>query len=367
MSSNYNKLFSPFKLGNLQLANRIVMAPMTRSRSTNNVPNELMVAYYSQRASAGLIITEGTSPAANGLGYPRIPGLYSPQQIQQWKLVTDAVHAQGSKIFVQLMHTGRITHPLNLPAGAKVVAPSAIAAATTQMYTDAQGMQPLPVPEALTTQGIAEAIAEYVHSAQSAIAAGFDGVELHGANGYLIDQFLNPTSNTRNDNYGGSAENRNRFVIEATAAVAHAIGKEKVGIRLSPFGAFNDVIGDDTTAEQFISLAASLKNTGILYIHVVDHSSMGAPAVPQSVKDGIRNAFGGTIILSGGYDAARAEADLEAGKGELVAFGKPFISNPDLVERFKNNIPLAPQDFTTFYTPGEKGYTDYPVAESVPA
>ena len=359
MSNHYRALFSPFTLGRLSLANRVVMAPMTRSRAINNIPNDLLVTYYAQRASAGLLITEGTSPSPNGLGYARIPGLYSAEQVNAWKKVTDAVHQRGGKIFVQLMHTGRITHPLNLPAGAKVVAPSAIAAATTPMYTDASGMQPLPVPEALSRQGIAATIAEFVHSAQSAIAAGFDGVELHGANGYLLDQFLNIASNTREDEYGGSAENRNRFVTELTAAVANAIGKDKLGIRVSPFGAFNEMQSGNTTEAQYTSLAASLKKTGIAYIHIVDHSSMGAPAVPSSVKDGIRQAFGSNIILSGGYHAARAEADLEAGKCELVAFGRPFISNPDLVEKLKLNAELVAPDFNTFYTPGEKGYTDY--------
>lgn len=359
MSNKYQKLFSPFTLGNLPLANRVVMAPMTRSRATDNLPNELLVEYYRQRASAGLIITEGTSPSANGLGYPRIPGLYNAQQINAWKEVTDAVHDKGGKIFVQLMHTGRITHPLNLPAGAKVVAPSAIAAAATEMYTDAEGMKPLPIPEAISQSEIPETIAEFVHSAEAAISAGFDGVELHGANGYLLDQFLNIASNTRNDNYGGNADNRNRFVIEVAEAVAHAIGIDKVGIRLSPLGAFNEMSSDETAEGQYINLAAGLKKIGIVYIHIVDHSSMGMPAAPQSVKDGIRSAFSGNIILSGGYDAERAEADLEAGKGELVAFGRPFISNPELVEKIEAGEELVTPDSTTFYTPGEKGYTDY--------
>ncbi|GAC1708306.1 MAG: alkene reductase [Flavisolibacter sp.] len=359
MSTKYRKLFSPFTLGTLTLDNRVVMAPMTRSRATGNIPNDLLVKYYSQRASAGLIITEGTSPSVNGLGYARIPGLYSPEQIKAWKKVTDAVHGKGGKIFVQLMHTGRISHPLNLPAAAKVVGPSAIAAAATQMYTDAAGMQPLPVPEVISLSDVDKTVAEFVHSAQAAISAGFDGVELHGANGYLLDQFLNPSSNKRNDKYGGSTDNRNRFVIEVVQAVASAIGKERLGIRLSPFGAFNEMTSNDTTEGQFIDLAAGLKKIGIVYIHIVDHSSMGAPAVPQSVKDGIRNAFGGNIILSGGYDAARADAGLQEGKGELVAFARPFISNPNLVEKMKEGAELVIPDFNTFYTPGEKGYVDY--------
>ena len=248
-----------------------------------------------------------------------------------------------------------------------MVAPSAVAAVNSPMYTDEQGMQPVPVPESISPKDINNTIAEFVHSAKSAIEAGFDGVELHGANGYLLDQFLNPASNKRDDQYGGSADNRNRFVVETAQAVAEAIGKDKVGIRLSPFGVFNDLTSDDTTESQFISLASSFKEIGIVYIHIVDHSSMGGPVVPQATRDGIRNAFGGNIILSGGYDAARAESDLEAGKGELVAFGRPFISNPDLVEKFQTGSELTEPDFATFYTPGEKGYTDYRVADEVRA
>ncbi len=368
MSQQYPQLFSQYKLGNIQLKNRIVMAPMTRSRATDNIPNQLMADYYGQRASAGLLITEGTSPSPNGLGYARIPGLYSPAQVAAWKKVTGAVHAGGGKIFVQLMHTGRITHPFNLPEAAKVVAPSAIAAVHSTMYTDKAGMQPLPVPEALSTADLALVKEEFVHSAKSAIEAGFDGVELHSANGYLLEQFLNAAANQRTDAYGGSPANRNRFVLEVAEAVAAAIGKDKVGIRLSPFGAFNDIVWDEQTETQFTQLAAGLKTLGIVYVHVVDHSSMGAPAVPASVKDAIRKTFGSTLILSGGYDAARAESDLAAGKGELVAFGRPFISNPDLVERFEAGIELATADQQTFYSPGEKGYSDYPTAQqAVPA
>ena len=365
MKTKLKKLLSPYTLGSIELKNRVVMAPMTRSRAVDNLPNDLMVDYYSQRSGAGLIITEGTSPSANGLGYPRIPGLYSFEQIAGWKKITDAVHADGGKIFLQIMHTGRVSHPLNLPSDAKVLAPSPIAAANTEMYTDQEGMQSLPVPEAIALQNIDETIQEYVHSAKSAIEAGFDGVELHGANGYLLEQFLNPASNTRTDNYGGNIENRNRFLLEVSEAVANAIGKEKVGIRLSPFGGFNEMISDDSTEFQFISLAKSIKDIGLVYIHLVDHSSMGMPPVPQSIKEAIRTEFGSTLILSGGYDAERAEADLEANKGDLVAFGRPFISNPDLVAKFENEIPLSNPDYSTFYTPGKKGYTDYEISENV--
>jgi N-ethylmaleimide reductase len=276
--------------------------------------------------------------------------------------VTDAVHSKGGKIFVQLMHTGRISHPFNLPVGAEVVAPSAIAAANSPMYTDQAGMQALPVPRALRTDEIPDLIYQFVHSAKASIAAGFDGVELHGANGYLLDQFLNPASNRREDAYGGSPERRNRFVVELASAVANTIGAEKTGIRLSPFGAFGEMISDENTETQFVALAKSLGEIGLAYSHLVDHSSMGAAAVPQSVKDGIRTAFGGPIILSGGYDAARAEMDLSAGKGELVAFGRAYISNPDFVHRLAVGGDLAAADSNTFYTAGATGYTDYPAA-----
>ena len=365
MNQSYPLLYSAYTLGSNKLKNRIVMAPMTRSRAIDNIPNDLMVTYYSNRAEAGLIITEGVAPSPDGLGYARIPGLFNKEQASAWKEVTDGVHEKGGKIFVQLMHTGRISHPLNLPDEGIVKGVSAVAAANTQMYTDQEGMQPLPVPKEISIEEIQDLIAEYVQSSIYAMEAGFDGVELHGANGYLIDQFLNVASNHRKDVYGGSLENRNRFVLEVTVAVATAIGKGKTGIRLSPFGAFNDMRPDEHTEQQFVQLASGLKDIGIAYIHIVDHSSMGAPAIPQSVKDGIREAFGSTIILSGGYDAAGAEADLEAGRGELVAFGRAFLANPDLVKRIEIGAGLNQPDFSTFYTPGEKGYTDYPVLEEV--
>lgn len=363
MSKSYPKLFSEYRLGGITLKNRIVMAPMTRSRAIGNIPNDLMVAYYGERAAAGLIVTEGVAPSPDGLGYARIPGIYSKEQVAGWKKVTDAVHANGGHIFIQFMHTGRVSHPDNLPDGASVIGASAIPASNTEMYTDQQGMQPLPTPEEVSTEEVAALIQEFVQSAKNAMKAGFDGVELHGANGYLLEQFLNSASNQRTDKYGGSYENRNRFVLEVAAAVADAIGKEKTAIRLSPYGVFNDIVPDADTEAQYTQLAKGLGEIGIVYIHTVDHSSMGAPEVPHSVKAAIRNNFGGTIILSGGYDTARAEADLEAGKGELVAFGKPFISNPDFVKRITLGAELTPPDFATFYTPGEKGYTDYPVLE----
>jgi N-ethylmaleimide reductase len=354
------KLFTAYTLGKTNLKNRIVMAPMTRSRAINNVPNELIASYYLQRAGAGLIITEGTSPSPNGLGYARIPGMFSKEQVEGWKLTTKAVHNAGSHIFVQLMHTGRITHSLNLPAGAKVVAPSAIQAAG-EMWTDSEGMKPNDLPKAFTSEELHHAKQEFINAAKNAIEAGFDGIELHGANGYLLEQFISPFSNKREDEYGGSIENRIRFIVEIATEIAKEIGKEKVGIRLSPYGAFNDMPAYDEIHETYTQLAKALNKIGIAYIHVVDHSSMGAPIVPVEIKQMFRKEFTNTLILSGGYNEQRAEEDLEKNNADLIAFGKPFINNPDLVSRFINNEPLSENlDMSTFYTPGEKGFTDYP-------
>jgi len=360
-------LYSPVTLGPYTFKNRIAMSPMTRSRAQGNVPDDLMVEYYKQRAgSAGLIITEGTSPSPNGLGYPRIPGIFSAAQVAGWKKITDAVHTKGSKIFVQLMHTGRVGHPNNLPQGAAVVGPSAIAAAG-EMYTDAEGAKPHPTPKAMTEADVKTAIGEFEQAAKNAVAAGFEGIELHGANGYLLEQFIRPTSNKRTDAYGGSIENRARFALEVVKATTAAIGKDKVGIRLSPFGVFNDLPLYPEMEAEYAYLARALNATGLFYIHLVDHSPMGAPAVPQSIKETFRKEFKGVLILSGGYDAARAESDLEAGKADLVAVGRPLLANPDLLERWKSGAPLNPPDMNTFYTPGAKGYTDYPALAAEPA
>ncbi|MTB52338.1 alkene reductase [Lewinella sp. W8] len=358
-----NKLFTTYTLGEITLSNRAVMAPMTRSRALDNVPNELMATYYGQRAGAGLIITEGTSPSPNGLGYPRIPGCFNEDQVAGWKLVTEAVHQKGGKIFLQIMHTGRVSHPDNLPAGGRVVGPSPIALEQTKMYVDGQGELPVPFPEAMSAEDIDVAIKEYVNCAKLAIKAGFDGVELHGANGYLIDQFINPLSNQRKDEYGGSIENRLRFARQVAEAVVAAIGKERTGIRISPYGVFNELGAFDDVDETFVALAKMVSELGLVYLHLVDHSGMGAPAVPDSIKADLRKAFSGTFILSGNYDAERAHEDLSADKGDLVAFGRPYIANPDLVERFKQGVELATPDFDTFYTPGPEGYTDYPTYE----
>ncbi|MDB5271094.1 MAG: alkene reductase [Hymenobacter sp.] len=365
-----SKAFEPAKLGNLTLANHIVMAPMTRSRALGNVPNELMAEYYRQRATAGLIITEGVSPSADGLGYARIPGLFNQEHVTNWQRVTETVHHHGGHIFVQLMHAGRVFHPLNLPEGAEGIAPSAVAA-QGQMWTDQQQMQDQPTPRALRSDELDRVRDEYVHSAKLALEAGFDGVELHGANGYLLEQFLNPASNQRTDEYGGSVQNRARFVLEVTRAVAEAIGTERTGIRLSPWGVFNDQPNYPEIDETYAYLAEELQKIGVVYLHLVDHQSMGAPAVPAQVVPLVRAKFTNTLILSGGYTTVAQIDTALAGPADLVAIGRPFISNPDLVERLEKGLPLAESDQATYYAPGPNGfadgYTDYPTADGQPA
>lgn len=352
------KLLEPAKIGNLELKNRAVMAPLTRSRATDNIPNDLMVQYYSQRAGAGLIVTEGTSPSPNGLGYARIPGLFNAAQVAGWKKVTDGVHAKGGKIFVQLMHTGRVSHPANMPKGSKILAPSALTV-SGQMWTDTAGMQDHPLPAAMSGAEVKVTIQEYITSCELAMQAGFDGVEIHAANGYLIEQFLNPNSNKRTDMYGGSAENRMRFALEIAKGAAEKIGAGRIGIRVSPYGAFNDMGAFDGIDAFYRDFAAKLSVFGLLYIHVVNHSSMGAPAPTAEVLKLIRTQFKGAMILSGGYDLKRAEHDLAENNGDLVAFGRAFLANPTLVEKFRTGEKLTEADATTFYTPGAKGYTDY--------
>ncbi len=353
------KLMSPYKLGNIELKNRIVMAPMTRSRAIGNVPNQLMAEYYKQRAAAGLIITEGTSPSPNGLGYSRIPGIYSEAQVEGWKKITEAVHSKNGKIFVQLMHTGRISHQANMPEGAVIISSSAVKP-SGQMWTDALGMQDFPIPKEMSGEEINHTKREYVSAAVNGIKAGFDGIELHGANGYLIEQFLSPISNIRKDNYGGSIENRSRFLLEIIEEVNKVIGIDKVGLRLSPYGVASDMPHYPEIVDTYKYLAEKLNDTGILYIHLVDHSGMGAPEVPLDIKKAIRNRFERTLIFSGGYTMERAESELETGFANLIAFGRPFINNPDLVERFNNGWLLSKDlDMNTFYTPDKKGYTDY--------
>ena len=357
-----HNLFTPHLLGNITLSNRIVMAPMTRSRAVNNTPNKLMADYYAQRASAGLIITEGTSPSPNGLGYARIPGIFSGEQVQAWKQVTEAVHQKDGKIFLQIMHTGRIAHPANLPDGATIVAPSAVKPQTTRMWVDGQGMLDIPVPRALTTDEVKALIRDHVYASERAIEAGFDGVELHGANGYLIKQFLNPHTNRRDDLYGGSVENRSRFLLEIAEGVMNAIGKNKVGVRISPFSEFNETPVYAEAQATYLYLARRLNELGIAYLHITDPAARG---IPHVLAEHLREIFNGTLILSGGYSASSAEDVLGRGHADLVSFARPFIPNPDLVNRFRSRLPLNQPKFDLFYTPGPEGYVDYPVFEDV--
>jgi len=352
-------LFSSYPLGRVTLDNRVVMAPMTRCRSIGNIPGDIVAKYYAQRTEAGLIITEGTSPSPDGLGYARIPGMFSEEQAAGWRAVTDAVHAKGGKIFVQLMHTGRVGHTENLPVGARLLGPSANAA-PGEMYTDTKG--PLPHPEAIAMNegDIEQAIESYVKSATLAVnQAGFDGVELHGANGYLIDQFLNTASNNRDDGWGGDIEGRIKFALEVAKRTVDAIGADRVGIRLSPFGVFNGMLPDDDMYTMYETLAERLGKLGLAYLHLVDHSSMGAPALPEGLKNSLREKFSGAFILSGGYDKSRAEDDLQNNNGDLVAFGRPFIGNPSLVSKMKQDLPLVEANQDLFYTADEEGYIDY--------
>ncbi len=355
-------LFEPFTLGRAKLASRLVMNPMTRSRAdAEGLAGPLMAEYYGQRASAGLIVTEGVAPSPDGKGYARIPGLWSPRHAESWKPVTSAVHAKGGRIFVQLMHCGRIAHPLNLPAGARVVAPSALRA-PGQIHTDAQGMQPHGEPVALDGPGVEAAKAAFVEAARLAVEAGFDGVELHAANGYLLEQFLSPVTNRRDDAWGGDLGRRLRFVLETARGAAAAIGADRVGIRVSPYGVNGGMEPYAEVDDTYRTLARELSAAGLAYLHVVDHSAMGAPPVPEALKADLRREWKGALILAGGFDRASADRALAEGRADLIGVGRPFISNPDLPRRWREGLPLNAPDMGTFFTPGPKGYTDYPAA-----
>lgn len=353
-----NPILQPYAKGSLTLKNHLVMAPMTRSRAIDNIPNELMCEYYKQRTGAGLVITEGTSPTPEGLGYPRIPGAFSEEQVKGWKLTANAVHAGNSKIFMQLMHTGRIGHEDNLPDGVKLVSASNLKAAG-QIFTDTKGLQDHTQPEALTTKGVKEVIEGHVSAAKNAIKAGFDGIELHGANGYLIEQFLNPNCNNRTDEYGGSIEGRSKIVVELAEQISDAIGKDKVGIRFSPYLTMGDLAAYDAddVHETYKYLAQELNKTGIAYIHI-----SFSPKIPQGTLDVVRDSFQNTIIYCNGFTPETAEEALAKGTADIIAFGRSFLANPDLDKRIAEKKPLNQPDPTTFYTPGAKGYTDYPVA-----
>jgi N-ethylmaleimide reductase len=351
--------FTPFDLGPLHLPNRLVMAPMTRNRAgPGDVPGKISVTYYVQRASAGLIVTEGTQVSAQGQGYARTPGIYSDAQIAGWKMVTGAVHAAGGRIFLQLWHVGRISHPSVQPNSGLPVAPSALKPAG-QIMT-AQGLQDFVTPHALTTEEVIGVVEEFRRGAANAKRAGFDGVELHGANGYLVDQFLKDKTNQRTDRYGGSAVNRARFLIEVTEALVGEWGSERVGVRIAPTNPFNDV-ADSNPAATFTVAVNELSRFRLGYLHIVE--PLPTDPIAAGEKPDIkffRRIWRGTLIGNKGYDLARANAALREGTVDLVSFATLFLANPDLPERFRRGAVLNAPDRPTFYTGGEKGYIDYP-------
>jgi len=355
--------FSKHILGDLILSNRIVMAPMNRNRALNNQPNALMTEYYAQRSNAGLIITEGTAPSPNGLGHARMPGIYTKSQIQAWRQITNAIHENGGKVFLQLMHTGRVGHTLNAPAGARVLAPSAVAA-TGQVWTDKQAWADFPVPQEMTIEDIEATKYEFTEAAVNAMTAGFDGIELHAGDGYLFEQFLSPVTNRRTDAYGGSIANRGRFLLEVVSSISEAIGKDQIGVLLSPYNMTNDMALYDEIDATYKYLAEQLNKQGVIYLHLQDRSSLGEPVLPAYLRQTIREAFHRTIISTGGHDLRKAEQDLTHGVADLVGFDKLYVNNPDLATRLRKNYPLnSILDFSTLYTSGERGYTNYPVYE----
>lgn len=350
-------LLSPITIGNYNLKNRIFMAPMTRCRCVvDNVPNEMMARYYAQRASAGLIITEATQISTRGIGYPYTPGIHTPAQVEGWKQVTQAVHESGGRIFLQLWHVGRISHPA-YHNGELPLAPSAIKPAGS-IYTY-EGMKEFVAPHALSTGEIKTVVEQYVQGAKNAIEAGFDGVEIHGANGYLIDQFLRDGTNQREDAYGGSVENRAWFLFEIIIGIISAIGSDKTGLRLSPSGTFNDMKDSDPT-NHFTYICEKLNGYDLAYLHIIDALEgdirHGANVVELSV---LRKAYKGVLIANGGYTQERGNAAIKSGLADAVAFAALFLANPDLPERFEANADLNAPNSDTFYTQGEEGYLDY--------
>ncbi|MCD8497378.1 MAG: alkene reductase [Alphaproteobacteria bacterium] len=353
-------LFDPVSLGDIKLSNRIVMAPLTRGRAgETRIPNDLMVEYYRQRAGAGLIITEATAISAQGYGWPGAPALYTDEHEAGWKKVVDAVYAEGGKIVLQMWHMGRVVDESLIPEGEKSVGPSAIAAGENIRRASGKSY---PTPRALEADELPGIIEDYVRGAERAIRAGFDGVEVHNANGYLLDQFLRDGSNKRSDAYGGSIENRMRFPLEVVRAVCDAIGPGKVGVRVSPTNKFNDMSDSDPVA-LFTAYAEALNPLNLAYLHVMEPNHkehfMANPDLPY-VTPHIHDAYKGKLMVNGGYTADEGEKALEEHAADAVAYGVLFIANPDLVERFKQGAPLNAPDQSTFYTPGAKGYTDYP-------
>lgn len=374
-------LFQETHLGPYQLRNRIVLPPLTRSRSSQpgDVPNALMATYYRQRTGAGFMVTEGTQVEPRGQGYAWTPGIYSPEQIEGWRLVTDAVHAQGGIIFAQLWHVGRVSHSSLQPDGGAPVAPSAIPAENVSVFIEtgpgAGALAAPSAPRALSTSEVKELIELYAQAARNALEAGFDGVELHAANGYLINQFISAHTNHRSDDYGGCLSNRLRFLREVTEAVAAVVGKDRVGVRFAPLFSSTDearvYIGlvEDNPHETYIEAIKVLENIGVAYLSVAEADWDDAPDLPKSFREDVRRTFSGRIIYAGRYTAERASQVLAAGWGDLIAFGRLFIANPDLPERIANDWPLNPLDPSTMYGGTHEGYTDYPVSliDSAPA
>ena len=353
------KLFQPVQMGDLALKNRVVMAPLTRNRATpgTNAPNALMVDYYRQRAGAGLIVSEASPISLQGQGYIHTPGIHTPEQVAGWRKVTDAVHAEGAKIFVQLWHVGRVSHVSLQPGGGAPVAPSAIRAKTKTFI--GEGFIDVSEPRALELSELPDIVADYAHAAKCAREAGFDGVEIHAANGYLLDQFQRDSSNKRKDSYGGSIENRCQLTLEAVDAICKILPPGRVGIRFSPVSPANDISDSDPQA-LFGYLVAELAKRKLAYIHIVEGATRGPRDFAAFDFAALRKAFSGFYMGNNCYDRALAVAHVESGDADLVAFGRPFISNPDLVERLRRDAPLALANEKTFYGGGAEGYTDYP-------
>jgi N-ethylmaleimide reductase len=358
-------LFDSYRLGSLTLSNRIVMAPLTRNRAAaGNVPTALMAEYYAQRATAGLIVAEATQVVPEGQGYQDTPGIHSAEQVAGWKRVTDAVHAKGGKIFLQLWHVGRVSHVDLQPGGQAPVAPSAIRAKTKTFVGGT--FVDVSEPRALRLEELPAIVEGYRKGAANAIAAGFDGVEIHGANGYLLDQFLRDGINQRTDSYGGSIENRARLLLEVSEAIVKEIGAERTGIRLSPVTPANDAV-DSNPQPLFNHVVEQLDRLGLVYIHVIEGSTGGPRDNLPFDYGALRSRYRGTWIVNNGYDRAMAENAVANGRGDLIAFGRPFISNPDLVQRLRDNAPLASLNRATLYGGGAEGYTDYPALSAVAA
>lgn len=361
-TDNGPNLFSPAEVGPLALRNRVVMAPLTRSRAApGNVPTQLNALYYAQRSSAGLIISEATQISPAGQGYISTPGIHSAAQIEGWKCVTRAVHVAGGHIMLQLWHVGRISHPSFQPGGAVPIAPSAIRP-KGQAFTE-KGFEAIPTPRALETAEIPALVEQYAQAARNAMEAGFDGVEVHAANGYLIDQFLRDRTNKRTDRYGGSIANRSRFLFEVVEAVGAAAGAERTGVRISPQNTQND-IGDSDPQTLFNYVAEQFSGRGLAYLHIIEGDTSGL-AVPRFDYTNLKRLFRGLVIANNGFDKARANEAIAEGRADLIAFGKPFIANPDLVIRLFLDAPLIPVNRETLYGGSEQGYTDYPILRTI--